>query len=399
MRIGLSLVLFIGCFATVASADSRVRYPRVYGATGRPYGPTQAHYQYERRYGRPWHGYGGQTVSRRRFYYSSPQRFSAGNIYYPPVVAPFGYGYGFSTFGPTVPFGYGGNFIGGGVVGAPGFYDYGPVYSYTPMAPQAIQAYPQWIGRNPFNNEVLRQGQIENDVRWKLPLRISPKVVTPIRKPTKSTPAARMKSITAQARGDRYMEEQKYGSAYERYRVAFQAAPERAAPYFRTGFALVAMNRYTESIKYFKRGLQLDPNWPTNGESLGKIYGRKNGIAKTAILGNATRWAKQDIRDPERLFVLGVLLHFDNQTDKSPVLFEAAYRLAGGGEHLKAFLRVKKYVAQAKKAGTIAPKVFEVKPQQTKKAKPLPNLEPPRPPIPGRPKKKEATPLVPPLPK
>ena len=28
-------------------------YPRVYGPTGRLYGPTQAEYQYQRQYGRP----------------------------------------------------------------------------------------------------------------------------------------------------------------------------------------------------------------------------------------------------------------------------------------------------------------------------------------------------------
>ena len=36
------------------------------------YGPTQAHYQYQRQYGRPWHGLGGNTatVTSGDFYFS-----------------------------------------------------------------------------------------------------------------------------------------------------------------------------------------------------------------------------------------------------------------------------------------------------------------------------------------
>lgn len=392
MRFGLCAILLAAVFSSETASAQRPRYPRVYGATGRPYGPTQAHYQYERRYGRPWHGYGGQTYSRRggsRVFFSAPRSFSAIDYYYGPAGLPFSY------YGPAVSYGY--PFVGGGVVGPPGFYNYGPVYSYTPMAPQAIQAYPQWIGPNPFNNDVLRRAQLENDLRWKLPVQVKPSTVT-VRKPAKSTPAARLKSIKAQAAGDRYMEQQKFHSAYERYRVAFQAAPDRAAPYFRTGFALTAMRRFSESVKYFKRGLQLDPKWPTNGESLGKVFGRKNVIVKTGVLGDATRWARKDIRDPDRLFVMGILLHFDNQTDKSPLLFEAAWRLAGGGDHLKPFLKQQpaKVVAKGR---TISPKVFEVKPQGGRK--PGANLEPPKPPVPGLGDGAEKPPqaLVPPLPK
>ena len=54
------------CALPVATAQAdppgSFRYPRVYGYTGRPYGPTQAHYQYQRQYGRAWDGYGGNSI-------------------------------------------------------------------------------------------------------------------------------------------------------------------------------------------------------------------------------------------------------------------------------------------------------------------------------------------------
>lgn len=394
MRWGLFAALLAGCLATDAFADHRTRYPRVYGATGRPYGPTQAHYQYQRQYGRAWHGYGGQTLSRRnsRIYYSAPASYSAFNYYYGPAVSPYGYSY----YGPTYSYP-----VGGGVVGAPGFYNYGPVYSYTPFAPQAIQAFPEWVGRNPFNNDVLNRAKLEEQLRWKSPVKVPETKNKPVRIPKQSTPAARIKSLEAQARGDHFLSQQKYGSAWERYRTAFQTAPERAEPYFRTGFALAGMQRFAEAVKYFKRGLELDPNWPTTGESLGKIYGRRNTIAKNSILSDATRWVKDDIRDPDRLFVLGVLLYFDNKTDEAATLFEAAWRLSGGGDHLKPFLQKKKAVTQR---GKIQPKAFEVKPRKPQQSPAngpvdLTPPEPPKPPIANQPKGPKNEPLVPPLPK
>src|SRR5688572_6212800 len=57
-----SLLLILLGFSAIVMDDAsnallaQDAYPRVYGPTGRPYGPTQAHYQYERQYGRPWYG-------------------------------------------------------------------------------------------------------------------------------------------------------------------------------------------------------------------------------------------------------------------------------------------------------------------------------------------------------
>ena len=59
--VGLLLMTFLsGAFTSELHANQpKSSYPRVYSQTGKLYGPTQAHYQYARQYGRPWHGYRG----------------------------------------------------------------------------------------------------------------------------------------------------------------------------------------------------------------------------------------------------------------------------------------------------------------------------------------------------
>lgn len=366
----VGLLMFAVTSAGVAVGDHRTsqRYPRVYGDTGRPYGPTQAHYQYERRYGRPWHGLGGArgaTVTR-------------GYTYAPPSYYPAVYGYGYPA----------------GFAGPPGYWNYGPVSSSIPAAPLAVQAYPQWIGRNPFDNDVLRRAQLENELRWKMPLLLNPSAAKSKRRQDEpSTPAARLRSLRAQGQGDAHMRKQDYHRAYERYKAAALFAPDRGEASFRTAFALAAVGRFASAVTYLKRGLQSDPDLPVTGVSLGRVFGRDNELAKTGVIGRATEWAREDIRDPDRLFLLGVLLHFDNRPDKSAVLFEAAYRLNGGGDHLKAFLTTAQYAKRrSQPPAPVAAVQKKPAPQGIVEIKPpLPPLQPPE-------KNAPQAPVVPPLP-
>lgn len=295
-----------------------VRYPRVFGATGRPYGPTQAHYQYERRYGRPWHGQGGAVAG-----YRSANYLPRG--YYPRG----GYGWGFrgSLFGSyygcaRVPF-------------------FTPSLSVNITSPFARPRYPNTAQPSPevYNNDVLRDTWLESQRRWQTPLdaeslpKIAPNVVTP------STPEATQRSIRAQARGDEWFRQQQYSQAHERYEHAILLAEDRAVAWFRKAFALAALGQYQPAARTLRRGLEIDLSWPAKGESLDDLYGSENVLAKTALLQRVGSWVREDVRDPDRLFLMGVLLHFDGQRDKSPVFFEAALRLAGYGDHLMAFLQ------------------------------------------------------------
>ena len=255
MRFVSLVVVLVGLSAVDAAvADHRTvrRYPRVYGATGRPYGPTQSHYQYQRQYGRPWHGYGG-SVTRSNY----GTTFSIG--YYPRAyLAPvIGYGFGYS-----------------GAVGVPNYINYGPMYGYPSPIPQST------LG-NPFNNNALRQAQLENDLRWQTPLTLKPVKSSTQPKRFPSSPVAKLKSLHAQGRGDLQLHKQEYREAYKLYREATRQAPDRAEAQFRLAFSLVCLGQYQASIPHFKRGLVLDPALPATGISLGKLLGRDNNIAKT----------------------------------------------------------------------------------------------------------------------
>ena len=131
-RISLGIILVICCGIDQAAdahpprKSSRGRYPRVYSPTGSLYGPTQAHYQWNKQYGRPWHGNRGISYrgsahghfpqpSLHQHYFSpyyhrtpflglSYSAFGLGtSIYVGPTFPAYGYptypAYGYPTYG------------------------------------------------------------------------------------------------------------------------------------------------------------------------------------------------------------------------------------------------------------------------------------------------------------
>ena len=323
-----AMLLLLTTTGTAASSPPQrqrtIRYPRVYGVTGHLYGPTQAHYQYQRQYGHPWQGTGGLTAPVHGRHIHTPQHsyYFSPSLYPSQVYGnPYSY-YGYSSYYNSNP------------------YFYNPLLAYpNPITPY-IPGYTYNSNLDPYYNRVLRQALLENRRRWKQPLHIQPLTnYKPRRRPKKTTSKAKIASIRAIASGDQNFRRQEYAKALGRYRKAVRVAPDNAQARFRLGLVLATAGKYTEAVKEIKIGLKLDISWPVTGQSLGRLFGRRNKIAKSNLLGNTTRWAGEDIRDPDRLFLLGVLLYFDSETDKAETVFEAAYRLAGKGDHLIAFLR------------------------------------------------------------
>jgi hypothetical protein len=131
------------------------------------------------------------------------------------------------------------------------------------------------------------------------------------------------------------------------------------------------MGRYAKAVHQMKQGLQIDPTWPTNGASLEKLFGSENKLAKSSVISRAVHRVREDIRDPDRLFLLGVLLHFDDDAERASIVFETALRLAGSGEHLEAFLRPLELSEQPTK---IEPAVKDFKPSPKVSPFPAPPL-------------------------
>lgn len=353
-------------YVSLAQADpwggGDFQYPRVYNRMGRLYGPTMAHDQYRRQYGQEWHGYRG--LSARGYGGSNINiQFS-----YPPGA--LGYYYAPQSYYviPPAPYGWGG---------------YGP-YGYDPYGPIGMYPSPYQQGDvyQPFyDNSVLDEARQENDARWNSPLPNNPAAELKPKPMVPSPEAAQLTSVRAQAQGDEAFRRQDFNRAVERYEQASQAAPERVEMYFRKGVALAISARYSLAAREFRRGLEIDPYFAPQSVKLIDMFGQENVLAKGAMIDATSRYVNDDIRDPDRLFLLGMLMYLDGD-DRSRVFFESALRLRGHGDHLLAML-------QATQPATAQPAAPEQPvPQANPQAAPVPRALPksrttPRPPAPA----------------
>lgn len=129
--------------------------------------------------------------------------------------------------------------------------------------------------------------------------------------------------------GDSQFVEQQYGQAYMRYKKSAQAAPQLAQAYLRQGWSLVASGRYELAIAAFKRGFELDPNWPKSQFRIDELYG-PNRMAKTAHIDALAAAAADEPNNPDLLFLVGVFLYFDGQPHRAKPFFERMTQLPGG---------------------------------------------------------------------
>jgi hypothetical protein len=141
-----------------------------------------------------------------------------------------------------------------------------------------------------------------------------------------STPAAKRASIEQQNLGDQLLRQQYWTKAYVHYRNAADLTPERPEAHFRLGLSFAALKQYSSAIREFKRSLDLDPTLPQSGETLSTILGNEVVVWRSTVLSAVADWTREDVRDMDRLFLLGLMLHFDEDPRGSEIL-EAARRL------------------------------------------------------------------------
>lgn len=322
---------------------STTRYPRVYGWTGRPYGPTQAHYQYRRQYGRPWHGYGGINTSYR---FATPYGYSRYHRNrYCGFFGPALYSYSYTSLGfPLLGLGY--SYYGAGLYNSILYnsaYGYSPYYYYSsppistygPVLNYAPTVVPRATRSNAFNNAAVREALIRRGVPAN---QIGREIPVTIKRSGPSALKAKRHALRLLPQGDEFLRKRDYRRAASRYHSAVILAPDLAEAHFRLGYARAGQGEFEEAAQSFRKGLQIDPRWPTRGENLTEVYGAQNAEATARIVGDATDWTKRNIRDPRRLFLLGVLLHFADRTESATLLFTAARKQGDRGDHLTAFL-------------------------------------------------------------
>jgi len=313
MKYALTGLLVLLVFAPGRGAIAQSSYPRVYGPTARAYGPTQAAWQYERQYGRQWYGTGGMGTTYvngfpggvGRFYHAGSFCYGGAPWFFPPVVTTTNFG------------GYYGNF---------GF------------APTSALLNPLSLELPIDQQAVLQEWLQEERQQWTSPLESMPVETLPKRFVRPSTDAAKARSVRFQHEGDLHFQSLEYDAAGRDYQDALMAAQDRPDPYFRLGYIELTRSDFASAAQNFKLGLQLDPTLPQTGPNLDELFGERNLMPKTQFKQRVLNWVKQDIRDPDRLFVLGVVLHFDNDGDRAAELFATAARLGGMKSHLQAFL-------------------------------------------------------------
>ena len=235
-----------------------------------------------------------------------------------------------------------------------GYPNFGPYYSYVPLAPVVRQPKNYWTGPNPFDQPVIDEARLEDQLAQRdgpAPRTPAPRTPSSRQRPpqqplqenvkifkNQTSPEAQRRSIRYQALGDEWFGKQNYLQAYGHYKQAVSATPKRAEARFRMAMALAATANYASAVDEMKRAMRLDLNWPRHGAQLDELFGGDNNLSKNAVLHKVASWVREDIRDPDRLFLMGVMLHFNDDPDKSRPFFEASMALSANPIYAKAFL-------------------------------------------------------------
>lgn len=248
--------------------------------------------------------------------------YHSGSVFLPPYG--FGDPYGYSAY--FGPFDY----------GAYDFHPYG-INDY-PFGPQVFFYQPGGVQPFMANPPPLQEWLDESEAQWNAPLDELPVEEFPRRYVKPSSTEAQLRAVRLQHEGDLQLRNLQFTTAVRRYEDAIAAAPDVTDPYFHLAIAETGRGNYREAVLQLKYGLQLNPQWPSRGETLDELLGEGNLLAKTQIKQRVLDWVQEDIRDPDRLFLMGALLHIDNDAERGAVLLETAARLGGMKDYLAAFL-------------------------------------------------------------
>ena len=226
----------------------------------------------------------------------------------------FGIGYSFPLYGPTYYSPAWGPYAGWN---AP--LTAAPVY-LNPVP--TLPTLPQWMIDEATVNPTLKSKPISQTHR---------SLVQP------STPEAQLRSVRMQAAGDRLFAKLDYSAAEKSYAKALQAAPDRPDSYVRLAIAKAARGDMRAAVAYLKQMADVDPTYPSRSDSLDTLFGHQHGLSKLQVKQRVADWTKQDIQDPDRIFLLASMLFFDGD-DRFRTLLDTAVKLDGDLAHYRAFL-------------------------------------------------------------
>ena len=263
---------------------------------------------------------------------------NTGYVPYGPIVAaaPGAVGVG---YGPLLPggYGYGGGY--GGYGGGYGGYGYGGgsvAVGVGAAGAAGLNPTGAVVGGNFGPNPAIADALREDADRWRGPVNLGD--ADPL--PAAERPATERElaeSLQAERRGDEAFASLEYHAAARAYREAAEQAPTRGEPLYRLAFARIATGDYPEAGDALRRAVALNPSLPTTGPGLAELWGDGNALARTEAVGRLAEYARADVRDPDRLFLLAAVMHAGGDS-RAREIFEAAWRLTGGRPYLRAYL-------------------------------------------------------------
>ena len=161
----------------------------------------------------------------------------------------------------------------------------------------------------------------------------APAAERPERKPRVSNLEAKTRAGKFIDAGDRLFRQQRFREALERYKLAVPQAPDMAEIFMRQGFAESAIGQYETALRLFRRGLKIQPKWRPGELRLDDLYGADNKLAKGAHFEALAQQMQAAPHDPHLLFVLGLELEFDGQTERAAPFLLRAGQLGANEDH------------------------------------------------------------------
>lgn len=147
-----------------------------------------------------------------------------------------------------------------------------------------------------------------------------------------------LRSLRYQTEGDILFRKQDYMNAYLMYSRAAVMDESRAEPRMRMGLALAATEQWDRSLKELRHALELNPKLARDSETLDSLFGENNESAKSEFIAGVRRWVERNVQDADRLFLLGVILHLDDQIQSAAPLFQQVAHLDDQDPYVKLFL-------------------------------------------------------------
>lgn len=143
-----------------------------------------------------------------------------------------------------------------------------------------------------------------------------------------STPQDQQEARIWNERGDRLSAEGNFNEAANAYRRSVDIASDQSDSRLKLGVLLALLKRYREAGHEFRASLGIDPQIVERSPSLNLLVGEDRELSIHDLLQSAAQWAREDIRDPERLLVIGTLLLLNDNFQQAAVPLRSAERLS-----------------------------------------------------------------------